>query len=116
MRLPTTTFASVTPAFVSASSTAFWISACVSSLVASNALTAASTTTFASATFSASDFGNFPIVLSKSILSVAVPQFIETTAFTLPDAFEVAAFKSKSPTVAVTSVILAAANASAMTF
>ena len=66
----------------------------------------------ASATFSASVFGNLAIDLSILTVSLAVPQLSEITALTLPSAFDVAAFMSKSPTVTVTSVISAFFNAS----
>ena len=68
VRSPTTTFASVIPAFVRASSIAFWISSFVRSFVASIALMAASTTTLTSATFSASVFGILAMVLLYPLL------------------------------------------------
>ena len=92
------------------------MSACLSSLVASIDFIASSTTFFTSAAFSESDFGSLSIVLSKSTLSVAVPQLNDIAAFTCPSAFDVAAFKSKSPTVAETSAILAFFKASLIIF
>ena len=116
LKLLTTTLTPVTSALLNASFTLFVSSSCVSSLLPVMPLTVASTTALASATFSASVFGNWLIVLLSTTLSLAFPQLIVISALTLPAALVVAFCISSSPTVALASVIPAFFKASSIIF
>ena len=115
LKSPTCAVTSVIPAFFKASFIALSTFSLVRSLDASISAIAVETTAFASATFSASVFGSFAIVLLNVTVSLTSPHVITTLADTLPSEAEVASFLEKSPTVIVTSVTpVEAAAASAI--